>query len=341
MGIFHCVPDGCAEVRYQPYQKTGGIRYRFPGEEWVKVDGDDYSVSQETGQCPGKPYAFGFNVEIIDPQGNPAPFNDQFRDSEPCIINSNATGGYIGLVQSIPYPHKVYLSHPYPTGALRYFRANIDFIDRWGNPKTAYTTPPSNINGFKPGSVKNECVNFASLDDYGSSDNCGQCLFRIFKNGEITLEIKRDICPEVEQEEIGCELSDRYEVIKIEKTPYLQRIEVRNQDIRGYGVGGTLIDTSPLPEESLNIYLTLTTAPPFPNDTVPTAAIFNPYQFVAQISSEPGCPPPEYNVVCRCGEECPVGTCPVFCGDHVCCHDPNTGVSVYQIPLGEYSGGGL
>ncbi|MEM6613297.1 MAG: hypothetical protein AAF652_13775, partial [Cyanobacteria bacterium P01_C01_bin.72] len=120
---------------------------------------------------------------------------------------------------------------------------------------------------------------------------------------------------------------------------YLERIEIRDQDIQGHGIGGTLIDSSPLPTECLNIYKTFTAAPPFPNNTVPTAAIFNPYEFVAQICSDVGCPPPEYTVVCRCGEECPAGTCAVFCGDHVCCHDPNTGNSVYQIPLGEYSGG--
>ena len=64
MGNFHCIPDGCAEVRYQPYEKSGGVRYRYPGEDWQTVDGDDYKIiDQREGQCPNTSYRLTYIVE--------------------------------------------------------------------------------------------------------------------------------------------------------------------------------------------------------------------------------------------------------------------------------------
>ena len=85
----------------------------------------------------------------------------------------------------------------------------------------------------------------------------------------------------------------------------------------------------------------MVTAPPFLQETVPLPGAVNPYVFIAQISSAPNCPPPEYTVICDCAmcESCPDGTCPVECNGHICCYDTTTGVAVKEIPIDEYCGG--
>jgi hypothetical protein len=50
MGNFHCVPSGCARLVYREYLPPV-IRYRYPGEDWIYVDGDDFFLEVKKGQC--------------------------------------------------------------------------------------------------------------------------------------------------------------------------------------------------------------------------------------------------------------------------------------------------
>ena len=340
MGNFHCIQSECAEVRYQPYKKVDGIRYRYPGEDWVTVDGDDWTI-QESSQLYGKHFLYAKTTFM----------GSEYRGIPACgdIIEIRSRSTYFGRLISID---EIYRD---PNSNFSTADIMVDFTYQKSTGQIIATSTRFSIfnlqkNTLQNSSVKAEsdCVSYsnaASLDLHDikfinvSSSRRGKCYFTIFKDGQVVYEESRVECPKVEQSNDKCQLSDRYSVIRVEKDSYLQRVEVRNQDIRAIGIGGSLIDASPLSSECLNIYKTFVAAPPFPNNFVPTAAIFNPYEFVAQICSDPGCPPPKYNVVCRCGQECPSGTCAVFCGNHVCCHDPSTGTAIEQIPIGEYSGG--
>jgi hypothetical protein len=130
--------------------------------------------------------------------------------------------------------------------------------------------------------------------------------------------------------------------IEIKKLPYLERVEVRNQSINPTFIGlsnAPILDVSPLPPECLNVYLTYILAPPILSNYVPLPGVFNPYQFIAQICSAPGCPPPLYDVICSdCCEKCPDYTCPIECGDEICCYN-DYGVSVQTIPKSNFCGG--
>ena len=336
MGIFHCLSSNCARIRYQPYKKASNIRYRYPGEDWTTIDGDNYELNSEVAQCtdPDIYYAVLFDVFQIDADG---------KVRQTGIKQINGRAGYRVRSSS----NLVYFTLPFPNGAERYSRANVDFIETEGNIYTGYTVPDESNVGFDKESyefykIQKYKKKFWWVDRYYpvelGDDSCdfGDCNFKVYKDGQVIFEETRPECPEVEQEENSCQLSDRTEVIKVKKSAYLQQVEVTNQGIETYGSDGSLFDTYPLPEECLNIYKTFVDVSSTSNNSDLAAETSSSYEFVAQICSRPGCPPPEYEVICNCSQECPSGTCAVFCGNHVCCHDPSTGTAIEQIPIDEY-----
>ena len=59
MGNFHCIPDTCARVVYHEYLPPV-VRWRYQGEDWNKIEGDDYQLNNLIGQCPIR-----YDVEYI------------------------------------------------------------------------------------------------------------------------------------------------------------------------------------------------------------------------------------------------------------------------------------
>lgn len=345
MGNFHCIESGCAEVRYQPYKKKGGIHYRYPEGDWITVDGDDYKIDDKRfGQCPDAVYYVKFYYHYTGQTGG-------------CYENANGTctyysngsvrkGAKVGRIdindpeleekapswwdeeKSGKWSKKItgaYIYWNYPGGEIS--QNYVSFVKSSGG------------GGAIPSSVEWEI----SRND-GQKDDCGQCTLQIFKEGQLIKEIENKDCPEVKELKDECELSDRTKVIQIKKLPFLERVDVVPWAYQNLGAN---VNRRDIPDNCLNIYKpTTATIPPAPGP-IPTpsnSAIdrdFS-YGFVTQICSAFGCPPPEYEVICNCsGEECPNGTCPVECGNVVCCYDPNTGISVDSIKIENYSGGHL
>ena len=174
---------------------------------------------------------------------------------------------------------------------------------------------------------------------YSTVDACNICKLIIKKEDSVVFSRSSLQCPEVEQEVDGHKLSDRIEVVQIEKLPYLHRIEVVDYayDVRlsplidGNGTG-LYLSKKEIPDECLNIYKNTITS------LVPNKFNFlantpeNGYELVTQICSDPDCPPPEYEVICNCEEGCPSGTCEVICNGVTCCYDPVTGNAVMELP---------
>ncbi len=102
-----------------------------------------------------------------------------------------------------------------------------------------------------------------------------------------------------------------------------------------------IVQIDPIPSNCLNVYNNAIFVIPPPIDALkdPDAVPFD--SFVDQICSAPGCPPPEYQVLCdSCDcENCPPGTRAVTCNGVVCCYGSD-GKAVKEIAPEDYCGGG-
>ena len=358
MGYLHCVFSSCAEVRYQPYKKKGGIRYRYPGEEWVIIDGDDYSINHQLDFgdylfdvfCQCKFTHYGYVAQPLDNskyytyyhnKGDLVTGVSQYDSNrkgkvidyyiEPAINQNLVTLVLIIEYQGVRktlhcnFSARIFNETTRPQGFI--------WLLEDPNPYTGYgftdtTTPKISFSS-----------NFLSENYH----------FIVYKNNNVVFQQTSNDKPEVElieSEQFGeksCQLSDRTKIVKIEKIPLLERIDVVDHAYQNFGL---TVNRATIPDHCLNIYKPTTpTIAPLPGG-IPTPSNsaldqdFN-YGFVEQICSDEGCPPPRYVVVCHCGEECPPGTCPVRCSNSVCCYDTNTGKAVAEILLENYSGGGI
>jgi|GEM_PF-5275268 len=340
MGNFHCIPDGCARVVYQKYQ-LGGIRYRYPGQNWIYVDGDDYQIEIE--QETGDDIAYGVSGYMT------LYANGQwYYENQRVATISPRNYKILNLDNPIRFELVPELYQHAP-------QAYVDFIDDEGNITSAILSGYVNNSGWIEDTLASVVVqklvytqksgnNYdVEAYQYGVDPEFSQsCNFKVFKEEETVHEETREDCPEVEILD-GCQLSDIHEEIIIDKLSYLERIEIRNQSINTVYVSpveAPFLDTQSLPDECLNIYKTITGAPPFLSDYVLLPGAINPYQFIAQICSPTGCPAPEYEVICDCEcQSCPDGSCAVECDGQICCYDTTTGQAVTTIPIENYCEG--
>ena len=321
MGILHCIPEECGRVVYREYLPSV-VRWRYPGSDWQEIEGDDYTIDERPAQCCG---SWDITVEYYVP-------------------GCNRGLDYSGT-RTVRIPYGTYrrlqyqLDNPFvPTNIA------VIYWDCWQNKEKSRSvwssTGKSSVipNCGDPTAIHDavsstyQLVSAVRVDE--GSETCTECTFTIYKNQEVVHSEQRENCPQVEI--LPCRLRDEVKEIKIEKSAYLQRIEVRDHALEFFGYPAPLIRKVPIPPHCLNIYNTYTLAAPNLSDLVPAPGVINPYLFVQQICSAPGCPPPEYQVICDCEcESCPDGTCPVDCGAHVCCYEAS-GTAIKSIPLENY-----
>lgn len=328
LGNFYCVLNNCSRVVWRPYQKK--VRYRYPeDEDWTYVNGDDFSI-EDVNCCYFSECVLTVYCEIWNY------FLNSFRASY--------TGSFV-IQNKIVDPNNPYESVIPPnstnnTDASGAF--DVKLIDIKNNKSNfrfdildlARSATPSIPRGFGDNiKLSSIVINLKHENEF-----CTKCLFKIFENNEIIYQETRNVCPEVEL--IDCQLSDTFEELKIDKLSTLERIEIRNQEIKTIYVSpleAPLIETSPLPEHCYHIYKTVVSAPPTLSEYVPIPGVINPYQFIAEICSDEECLPPEFEVYCDCDcRNCPDGTCATICDTHVCCNDTTTGQLVESIPTEEY-----
>lgn len=330
MGNWHCISNSCAEVHYREYLPPI-IRWRYLGEDWNEIEGDDYNL-EETRDCSGVPWGFFYKTVA----------STQPRYVRPCSItvwDREYYRAYFQYSNETPFINlRIVMNREVVASS-----ATVDsstFL-------SAYDCYPSQINILVDTPVaKNRLIlntsgygievrNFRPSD--GDLHRCtNQCTFTVTKNGEVVHQETRNVCPEVEK--LPCRLSDERKVIEIKKLPYLERVEVVPYGYQNFGFG---VYQAIIPNECLNIYNNLTTTiiPQFEGFPTPTNAAQATYGHITQICSPPGCPPPEYTVICDCEcESCPPNTCAVNCGDHICCYDTTTGKSIEQIEFSDYCG---
>ena len=305
MGNFHCVPNGCGRVVYREYLPSQ-VRYRARGENWQYVDGDSYELIEDDwngGRDPNKSYSLKYMTHgAIYYSSKPAQVVLPISDVRVVVGGQIINGYYVADGRGIS-------------------TEVFDATSQWKG--WLYVTRGRPY----------EFLEFVPSD--GSTEN-PYCTLTITKGNREIFKKTFEECPQVEK--LPCRLSDEVKEIKIDKLPWLERIEVVPYF---YGHFGLNVYQSKIPDECLNIYKNLTTTviPQFANFPTPSNASPATYGFVAQICSTPGCPPPEYNVICDCDcEKCPDNTCPVECDGVVCCYDPQ-GKSIKSIPIENYCGG--
>ncbi len=320
MGNFYCIPESCAKVVYQEYLPPS-IRYRYPGENWQVIEGDDYAIEEKQQELPNDTYIFwrcraylvskygGYehwrefsvknrglrNSGTTIPTGRPI-----FSEAAP----STASGGRDRLYVPYDPPHSITWYHDFDD----YYPLEWEFFDI-----CIVSSPSANNcdNGVKP------------------SNNC---TFTVYKNDQIVHQETRNVCPEVEK--IDSRLSDVYKEVKVDKLSYLEGIEVTNyaKDI----LAVTNNFKADIPPNCLNIYATYLQPSIIPLESIK----YLDAKFINQICSLPTLPPPSYQVICDCNKDCefcPGDTCPIQCGDKICCYN-DRGIAIKEIPISNYCG---
>jgi hypothetical protein len=308
MGNWHCISSSCATVYYREYEPPK-VRWQYPNEPWQEIKGDDYSVETKVpnftgGQCEG-----GYRVHCRW-DGIP---------KASCFIE-----GKITSVKCV---------------VTKFDR----FVDGYGVVVTndkGRTVVSTNYSG----SLQNPNSNVVEIEPYGAANNCGNpptaCVFKVLKKGQVVHTETRTVCPEVQK--IPCKLSSLGHSIEIKKLPYLEKVEVVPYQYSAYrspSVPAPIVQADKIPAECLNIYNNaIYVIPPSGQGIYPNGTPFD--SFVAQICSAPGCPPPEYQVICDCDscESCPDGTCAVECDQQICCYDTATGKAIKTIAVANYCG---
>lgn len=326
MGSFHCIPSDCARVMVREYLPPV-VRWRYEGEDWQEIEADDYSIDNQIGRCPAEYHVFGTYISKRKADCNQLGYWRSSMRLNGADVSSYIPVEYGNRKTGIPLKNGGY-ANIYPLSKADYDNRKLS------GQSSLFTTYASA--GLPCGSRFSqlglgygfELTEVIRID--GLPDDCGECLFTVTKNDNVIFEETRNECPEVEK--LPCRLSDVSQEIKIEKTPWLERIEVVPYAYQNLGLGVFQAD---IPDECLNIYKNLTTT------VIPLSTAFptpknsdqSLYGFIQQICSVPGCPSPEYQVICDCNEECPEGTCAIECGDRICCYGSD-GIAVKSIPLG-------
>ncbi len=311
--FFHCIPEGCGQVFYREYLAPV-VRWRYPGEDWQEIEGDDYSVKELPAQCCG---TWDITVEYYVPGCNRA-------------LDYSGT-----RTVRIPYGKYRRLEYQLDNPFVRTQIAVI-YWDCWQNQEKSISvwssTGKSSVipNCGDAYAIHNQVDSTYQVTDVNRVDeaeeNCNKCSLVIYKNQQVVHNEVRSECPEVEV--LPCRLSDSLKEVKVEKLNYLEGIEVVN-------FARDTLFTVAIPPHCLNIYKTS-----LQPSIIPLPDIYPDYEFVAQICSDVGCPPPEYQVICGCDscEFCPPGTCPVLCHGVICCHEKTTGKAIKSIPIDQYCG---
>ena len=337
---WHCITSSCAEVVYQEYLPAV-VRWRYLREDWQEIEGNDYTLTIAKNRCP---VLYKYTYQTISQQGDIS--EKIFTDTgvTGAIYNWGLTRVFENQVdQNLKQDYCGINSTPKCT-ASRAYRAWF-YHDGGKQDKNRNSLPAGSMTGYTFVSITT-AWGIKLLDLFradGQPDNCGNCIFTVTKNGQIVHTETRDICPEVEK--LPCRKSDEVKIVQVEKIPYLSAVEVADvgyDAIHVKGVPYPLPIVTPIPSECLNIYRQeIYDFLPEGDPDAPDEPVFG--DFITQICSVPGCPPPAYGVVCRddCGnlcQSCPSDTCAVECDGQICCYD-ESGIAVKTIALNNYCGG--
>lgn len=190
------------------------IRYRYPEEDWVVINGDDYTVDRREGQCyVGYIIWFDVDVKYAHPVYNRAArawewteinqFTDRLR------LTSSTKDKKVKDFPRLIHENTQYSSYTPLIKGFQTVEANFETIAGAVENKSEYTpnlydstSGSYYVHFFLPGTVRNIEVIPRRLESASCAANC---IFKIFLNGETVFNRTSSNCPEVEvTEESKC-----------------------------------------------------------------------------------------------------------------------------------------
>jgi hypothetical protein len=327
----HCIPSRCATVNYRPYQ-SGKVRWRYGTEPWQEYLGGGLSYTTKVSNNLIGTGGFKLIFQLAV-RGNGSFSGWQGEVTSNFTYPFNSINDYCLLVTN---PNIGCSPRKYDYGIWdnnSAYRQIGDFyfaVRIWANGQT-YDYFLGRAQGIK--------VDFIAVDPAKRSTKCE---FKIFdKNGTQIYSESRATCPQVQV--IPCSLDPTgIKSIKLTKDKLISRVDVTNKSVTQIFLPPSntpVFEIKDLPPECLNVYVASVVAPPFVASNLPSPG-FELWDFKAQICSMVGCPPPTYEVLCEdCCESCPDGTCALECDGKICCYN-DYGVSIREIELTNYCGGG-
>ena len=173
------------------------IRWRYEGEEWQKIEGDDYEVIRQTGQCIASYQArgeFKFQSSVFD--------DLECGDKQYWVSGELGKGKIISLSfdENIDYQFckiKAVIQNAQGEIETRYVRVdNTGDRITWFGGSLLYYFDQCTRRGSRGGN--NFVVKEIRRTD-GLPDDCGDCVFTITLNGNVVHSETRKTCPEVEK----------------------------------------------------------------------------------------------------------------------------------------------
>lgn len=332
MGRFNCIGDKCGTIDYQEF-RGGGVQWQYPGETLQEYLGaDNYSTEVIDNFSANTNYRF---YRRVIPTAN---LSTGVWGNESLVSPGFVSNGIVSWNLRVVWRQSSFSRFP-PTA--RFFTgesqpySTLSINDRQADFYLSYTNNLGTVTERFLGTSTGVWV--TRIEATNPALRFTQCIFKVFKDNQVVYQRTASVCPSAEI--IPCVLSDELKKITINKTPYLSAISVLPYGIHAVKIQGfpfPLQQQYPIPANCLNVYRD-EIFDIIPNDD-PNDPVAG--DFIAQICSSVGCPPPQYQIICKCNdcENCPPGTCPVKCGDKVCCYD-DYGKSIREIPIEDYCGG--
>jgi hypothetical protein len=330
--------DNCLEITKYG---AGKIRWQYPGEPWQEIEGNDYSLNQALGQCntqytvKGKSASNGLSYCGASWQTNPKPINNWTLYTNGRVKGLKRVTNVGGSTQ----PHQKYnktstgaCGSAIPGATTRHWFAYLDWEGQTNiNQGGLIYFDESWLGNFDNQPIDAEVVKILSIKRSDNQpDNCGDWTFTVLSNGQEIYKSVRPQKPTVEK--IGC---SKQIPIKVQiRTSPLGLVEV-SKNFQNFSA--TTQYTSP------NECIVVTNIIPYLPLGSTTGSLDKLTEHVGQYCSSKGCPEPETiflaDTTCsRFCESCPDDTCPIECGDHICCYN-NYGISIKEIPIADYCGG--
>ena len=336
-GSWYCVQSDCAIVRWREYLPPK-VRWRYPDENWNSLIADGYTIEQDFDPNDDDVfdwYYLEFTAEVASryPPYITQPAIHEAGDVIPVGVNGSFPGVFLNSINPIKIQPNYNVQFDYVSnfGGCRKKTFETAIVSK--HPDSSgkrCRTEESGSTASNP-AIKNISAPILVKDTLRNPITCinynNNCNFTVYFQGKVVYGKITTDCPEVEL--IPCKLSDVYKQIKIEKLKHLERIEVVDYfyDISCFPIISDQppkyrceLGFSATSPECLNIYKN----PVFLDE--PNNSYYDAFErfllpnFQKEICSYLGCPPPEFEVICGCEENCPENTCEVDCGDHICCY---------------------
>lgn len=145
------------------------ICYRYEGEDWICVDGNDYSIIKEQGQCP-----IFYNVDVYTEFSSPY--------YEPRRVTASGYGRIKGLFHDTNNSRQTWVLYL-----------------RFGTTDNPDGVRDVIVSGTGSRTLKHENYKITNISpaDPSQEDNCGSCVLSVTKNGRTVHTETRSVCPEI------------------------------------------------------------------------------------------------------------------------------------------------